>query len=69
MKMYYFAIPKKGAAGFAKFTFENGIKIQLSWLEDRMFDGDALCGYAIVEEGDKEKLFNAEYKTQVKLAM
>lgn len=66
MKMYYFAIPEKTAMGFSKFTFENGIRIQLSWLDDRFFDGKVICGYAIVEEGDKEKLFNAEYKNQVK---
>lgn len=66
-KMYYFSIPKKTAGDFAKFTFENGVIIQLSWIEDMFFEGQAICGYAIVEEGDRSKLFEAEYKTKVKV--
>lgn len=63
MKMYFLRIPENGGAALAKFCFENEMKIALSYAVDAFINGVQICAYVVMSEGDKEKLFVAQYKT------
>lgn len=67
MKMFFVAIPEGMAAHLAKFCFENEMRIALSYSKDAFFNGIQICAYVVVPEGEKEKLFAAEFKDKAKL--
>jgi len=60
MKMYKVKMPLRIAAQFAKWTFENSVRVILSYTTDEFFDG-FLIAYCAVEEGEREAAFVEEF--------
>lgn len=65
MKMFFCNLPEKMAAHFAKWTFENGHRVMLSYSKDEFFDGMRVVAYVAVED-EKIAAFTTEFKNYVK---
>ena len=60
MKFYKLKMPVRIGEHFAKWTFEKGVRIILSYSVDEFFDANLLA-YCAVEEGEKETAFAGEF--------
>lgn len=60
MKMYNLKMPVRLASHLAKWTFENSVRIILTYTQDEFFDAN-LIAICAVEEGEKETAFSAEF--------
>ena len=64
-KLYLLHLKEDLAAAFAKYSFEKGVTVQISYLKDFMWDGEKLIIYAIVPE-ENAAAFETEYKNYIK---
>lgn len=57
-------LPFNMAKHFAKWTFENGVMVILSFTKNFFFDGEKIVAFVAVEK-DKENLFVTEFKNYI----
>lgn len=65
MKMIKVLIPTNLDAHFAKYCFENGVKVLLSYAQDFFFDGVKIVAFVAVE-AEKVEAFTTEFKNHIK---
>lgn len=65
MKMLRFVLPMNLDAHFAKFCFENGGKLLLSYAKDYFFDGEKIIAIIAIED-EKVSAFTTEFKNYLK---
>lgn len=64
MKQIKIVVPENMAQHVAKWTFENGVRVILSYGKDKLFETDIIIFLAVPEE--KIEAANTEFKAYVK---